>query len=58
MKMEKYCHQELGVVPYHEIDVVPYLIEFFTIGVTVRLSDRSLHREEQKKSSKIAPCGV
>ena len=24
-------------------------IEFFTIGDSVRLSDRSLHREEQKK---------
>ena len=24
-------------------------IEFFTIGVSVRLSDRSLQREEQKK---------
>ena len=25
------------------------LIEFFMIGISVRLSDRSLHREEQKK---------
>ena len=25
------------------------IIECFTIGVSVRLSDRSLHREEQKK---------
>ena len=25
------------------------LFEFFKIGVSVRLSDRSLHREEQKK---------
>ena len=33
-------------------------IEFFTIAVSVRLSDRSLHREEQKKSSKVAPSGV
>ena len=33
-----------------------YTIRFFTIRVSVRLSDRSLHREEQKKnSSKIAP---
>ena len=33
--------------------------EFFTIGVSVRLSDRSLHREEQKKiRQKMAPCGV
>ena len=31
--------------------------EFFTIGVSVRLSERSLHREEQKKSSKNAPVG-
>ena len=27
-------------------------IEFFTIGVSVRLSDRSLHREEQKNCVK------
>ena len=33
-------------------------VEFFTIGVSVRLSDRSLHREEQKKLSKIAPSGI
>ena len=33
-------------------------IEFFTIGISVRLSDRSLHGEEQKQnSSKIAPSG-
>ena len=34
----------------------PYMgvFVFFTIGVSVRLSDRSLHREEQKK---IAPSG-
>ena len=29
--------------------------EFFTIGVSVRLSDRSLHREEQKKFVKNYP---
>ena len=30
--------------------------EFFTIGVSVRLSDRSLHKEEQKKNFiKICP---
>ena len=29
--------------------------EFFTIGVSVRLSDRSLHREEQKKFVKSCP---
>ena len=29
--------------------------EFFTIGVSVRLSDRSLHREEQKKIVKNCP---
>ena len=36
------------------------LIEFFTIGVSVRLSDRSLHTEEQKKiRQKLPPpCGV
>ena len=33
-------------------------IEFFTIDVSVRLSDRSLQKEEQKKnSSKITPSG-
>ena len=31
------------------------MIEFFTIGVSVRLSDRSLHREEQKKFVKNCP---
>ena len=30
-------------------------IEFFTIGVSVRLSDRSLHREDQKKFIKNCP---
>ena len=35
------------------------LFEFFTICISVRLSDRSLHREEQKNNlSKIAPSGV
>ena len=33
-------------------------IEFFTIGFSVRLSDRSLYREEQKKSSNIAPSDL
>ena len=33
--------------------------EFFTIGISVRLSDISLYREEQKKISlKIAPSRV
>ena len=32
--------------------------EFFTIGVSVRLSDRSLHMEEQKKiRQKLPPMG-
>ena len=31
------------------------LVEFFTICVSVRLSDRSLHREEQKKSLQKLP---
>ena len=31
------------------------LIEFFTIGISVRLPDRSLHREEQKKIVKNCP---
>ena len=30
-------------------------IQFFTIGVSVRLSDRSLHREEQKNFVKNCP---
>ena len=30
-------------------------IEFFTIGVSVRLSDRSLHSEEQKRFVKNCP---
>ena len=29
--------------------------EFFTVGVSVRLSDRSLHREEQKKFRQKLP---
>ena len=34
-------------------------IEFFTIGVSVRLSDRSLHGEEQKKiRQKLPPVGI
>ena len=33
--------------------------EFFTIGVSVRLSDRSFHREEQKKfHQKLLPVGI
>ena len=39
----------------------PYLVvvQFFTIGVSVRLSDRSLHREEQKKiRQKLSPLGM
>ena len=31
------------------------LIEFFTISISVRLSDRFLHREKQKNSSEINP---
>ena len=31
------------------------ITEFFTIGVSVRLSERSLHREEQKKFGKNCP---
>ena len=35
---------------------VPWkLIEFFTIGVSVRLSDRSLHTKGQKKFVKNCP---
>ena len=33
--------------------------EFFTIGISVRLSDRSLHREEQKQfRQKLPPGGL
>ena len=32
-----------------------FAIEFFTIGVSVRFSDRSLHREEQKKIRQKLP---
>ena len=36
-----------------------YTIEFFTIGISVRLSDRSLHREEQNKIlQKLAPVEI
>ena len=36
-----------------------FSIEFFTIGVSVRLSDRSLHREEQNKfRQKLPPVGI
>ena len=40
-----------------EIDAthVSELNEFFTIGVSVRLSDRSLHMEEQKKIRQKLP---
>ena len=31
-------------------------IEFFTIGVSVRLSDKSLHREEQNKIRQKLPA--
>ena len=49
----------LGYVEHSSDKRTPQLIQFFTIGISVRLSDRSLHREEQKKnSSKIAPNGV
>ena len=34
-------------------------IEFFMLGVSVRLSDRSLHRDEQKKfCQKLSPVGL
>ena len=33
--------------------------EFFTIRISVRLSDRSLHREEQKKiGQELPPVGI
>ena len=49
---------KMGFIAAGEGVHVAETIEFFTIGVSVRLSDTSLHREEQKKSSKIAPSGV
>ena len=36
-------------------DVAEVTLDFFTIGVSVRLSDRSLHKEEQKKIVKNCP---
>ena len=36
-------------------DILLKTIEFFTIGISVRLSDRSLFREEQKKIVKNCP---
>ena len=41
-----------------ESSINSFIFEYFTIGVSVRLSDRSVRREKQKNSSKIAPCGV
>ena len=35
--------------------VATITFEFFTLGVSVRLSDRSLHREEQKRIVKNCP---
>ena len=35
--------------------MVNMVIEFFTIGISVRLSDRSLYREEQKKIHQNCP---
>ena len=43
------------IVSVHTYSVI---IEFFTIGVSVILSDRSLHREHQKKNcQKLPPIG-
>ena len=39
--------------------IVETYLSFSTIGVSVRLSDRSLHREEQKKfRQKLSPVGI
>ena len=44
---------------FSRMHLFTWLIEFFTIGVSVRLSDRSLHREEQKKfRQKLPPLGL
>ena len=43
------------------LPILPFLcsFEFFTIDISVRLSDRSLHREEQKKNhQKLPPVGM
>ena len=41
----------------YQLSLGPF--EFFTIAVSVRLSDRSLHREEQKKiRQKLPPVGI
>ena len=42
-------------VIFREFVIISVTIEFFTIGVSVRLSDRSLHREKQKKIVKNCP---
>ena len=41
-------------------DILKYMtIEFFTIGVSVRLPNRSLHRKEQNKfHQKLPPVGI
>ena len=50
---------KMGFIGAGEGVHVAATIEFFTIGVSVRLSDRSLHREEQKKKfrQKLHPVG-
>ena len=41
------------------VDCCTLQFEFFTIGVSVRLSDRSLHRKEQKKiRQNLPPVGI
>ena len=50
---QKYTYYELSWTREYKENIV--IIEFFTIGVSVRLSDRSLHREEQKKFVKNCP---
>ena len=53
--MPNFRDYEIAVVSAHKLTVI---IGFFTIHVSIRISDRSPRREEQKKSSKIAPSGV
>ena len=44
---------------FSRVDFHTPRIEFFTIGVSARLSDRSLHREEQKTiCQKLPPVGI
>ena len=56
--ISSWCNERLSCLK-HIVDHFWWRsFEFFTMGLSVILSDRSLQREEQKKSSKIASSGV